>query len=810
MQNVSPDAVEEGEVEDGELPAVAVTASAPASASQAQSTPSSSPAVKKTIMAPKDSYGYQYASSLGAPRPPKMQIGIGLTKGSQSRQAPRSNPLDNDLLPKGPRSMYGGASSSSSSSAGAAAGIAIKGAATSTTSAPVALSAAAVSTLPTNSHQVSASTGSGLAIKGRSNGDDRDGTRDAPSTTMNVETARAPSIHLSQHAGLPPRPSFASHAPHSLSIKGANSSGSPMASKPRLGVAMPFKSKSQAGPNTLNMLGSAQSKYQAPSNAIGKGYGNAIIVPKAAAAPVAAADPGPSYTPPPRGSMLPARPITSPKPPAAPRPISPIPPPPPPAPRVTSPSPKSDSHSSKEKGKGKETEEGEEGEELEEGEEDDADLSSAVQRPTSLPRRPDVEDSQNSRTSHNRDDRPDFVDDDRRGASFGASQDYRDRYDMDNRSPRSSRFYERDYGGGSSRRHYDTSDDRWSRRREDDHHQERHHIHSDDRHWHRDHGRREEKRRDRDRDRDDDRHYERHRHRHSQHNGNGNGNVWRRGSSYSPDADRSRKEPDFHDEPGAPRHVARVTAQIKPSQPPTPAADDGVDSAGRDRRSHKGDSSRAHQPPQLPQASTPFFLPTPPPSQAQGLEAGVNDADDAGLPSLNDSLDIATGSGDPKLSHAAQTFTLFGASPLSDYVLEEKLGEGTFGVVHKARRKEGSVRVMSQNGRNRRSLGNPNSMDPETGVGVSKVQVGDVVALKKIVMHNDMDGVPITALREIRILKSLDHPNVVSVVDMAYQEGERLFRCRSVDLLLYFRLKVITHRCNEELFTWCSRIWPTI
>lgn len=31
---------------------------------------------------------------------------------------------------------------------------------------------------------------------------------------------------------------------------------------------------------------------------------------------------------------------------------------------------------------------------------------------------------------------------------------------------------------------------------------------------------------------------------------------------------------------------------------------------------------------------------------------------------------------------------------------------------------------------------------------------------------------PITSLREIRILKELDHPNVVPVVDMVYEQGE--------------------------------------
>ena len=33
-------------------------------------------------------------------------------------------------------------------------------------------------------------------------------------------------------------------------------------------------------------------------------------------------------------------------------------------------------------------------------------------------------------------------------------------------------------------------------------------------------------------------------------------------------------------------------------------------------------------------------------------------------------------------------------------------------------------------------------------------------------MHNEKDGMPITALREIKILKSLNHKNVVKVLDI--------------------------------------------
>lgn len=96
-------------------------------------------------------------------------------------------------------------------------------------------------------------------------------------------------------------------------------------------------------------------------------------------------------------------------------------------------------------------------------------------------------------------------------------------------------------------------------------------------------------------------------------------------------------------------------------------------------------------------------------------------------------------------------------------------------MVHKARRKIGSVRQLSEAESSRRARARRHrraAQSEEDIKGKSKVKEGDVVALKKIVMHNDMDGVPITALREIRILKSLDHPNVVPVVDMAFQAGK--------------------------------------
>ncbi|MCJ1275659.1 serine/threonine protein kinase, CMGC, CDC2/CDK sub [Puttea exsequens] len=76
-----------------------------------------------------------------------------------------------------------------------------------------------------------------------------------------------------------------------------------------------------------------------------------------------------------------------------------------------------------------------------------------------------------------------------------------------------------------------------------------------------------------------------------------------------------------------------------------------------------------------------------------------------------------------------------GCSRISNYVIMSKLGEGTFGEVHK---------------------------------GESRT-TGQIVAMKKILMHNEKDGFPITALREIKLLKMLSHPNVLKLEEMAIE-----------------------------------------
>ena len=44
-----------------------------------------------------------------------------------------------------------------------------------------------------------------------------------------------------------------------------------------------------------------------------------------------------------------------------------------------------------------------------------------------------------------------------------------------------------------------------------------------------------------------------------------------------------------------------------------------------------------------------------------------------------------------------------------------------------------------------------------------------IVALKKVLMENEKEGFPITALREIRILQLLNHENIVNLLEICRQ-----------------------------------------
>ncbi|KAK5670691.1 serine/threonine protein kinase, CMGC, CDC2/CDK subfamily [Batrachochytrium dendrobatidis] len=92
-----------------------------------------------------------------------------------------------------------------------------------------------------------------------------------------------------------------------------------------------------------------------------------------------------------------------------------------------------------------------------------------------------------------------------------------------------------------------------------------------------------------------------------------------------------------------------------------------------------------------------------------------------------------------------------GCSPHTDYEFQKKIGEGTFG---------------------------------EVTIGQHKASKA-IVALKKILIHNDKEGMPITALREIKILKSLSHDNVITLREMAYKAGDKGKRGRGTMFMVF-------------------------
>lgn len=49
---------------------------------------------------------------------------------------------------------------------------------------------------------------------------------------------------------------------------------------------------------------------------------------------------------------------------------------------------------------------------------------------------------------------------------------------------------------------------------------------------------------------------------------------------------------------------------------------------------------------------------------------------------------------------------------------------------------------------------------------------GYPVALKRILMHNEKEGMPVTALREIKILKAMHHECIVDILDMFVVRSE--------------------------------------
>lgn len=87
---------------------------------------------------------------------------------------------------------------------------------------------------------------------------------------------------------------------------------------------------------------------------------------------------------------------------------------------------------------------------------------------------------------------------------------------------------------------------------------------------------------------------------------------------------------------------------------------------------------------------------------------------------------------------------------MQKYEKLEKIGEGTYGTVFKAKHKE----------------------------------THEIVALKRVRLDEDEEGIPSSALREICILKELKHKNIVRLHDVMHSER---------------RLTLVFEYCDQDL-----------
>ncbi|XP_066255688.1 cyclin-dependent kinase 1 [Euwallacea similis] len=103
-------------------------------------------------------------------------------------------------------------------------------------------------------------------------------------------------------------------------------------------------------------------------------------------------------------------------------------------------------------------------------------------------------------------------------------------------------------------------------------------------------------------------------------------------------------------------------------------------------------------------------------------------------------------------------------SKIEDFFKLEKIGEGTYGVVYKGKNKK----------------------------------TGEMVAMKRIRLENEDEGIPSTALREMSLLKELRHRNIVSLLEIIMDEPRLylIFEFLSMDLKKYLDL-IESDKCMD-------------
>lgn len=69
--------------------------------------------------------------------------------------------------------------------------------------------------------------------------------------------------------------------------------------------------------------------------------------------------------------------------------------------------------------------------------------------------------------------------------------------------------------------------------------------------------------------------------------------------------------------------------------------------------------------------------------------------------------------------------------------------------------------------------------------------LGQLVALKKVRLENEKEGFPITAVREIKILRQLNHKSIVNLMEIVTDKQDALDFCKDkgIKLIRYYSYK---------------------
>jgi len=112
------------------------------------------------------------------------------------------------------------------------------------------------------------------------------------------------------------------------------------------------------------------------------------------------------------------------------------------------------------------------------------------------------------------------------------------------------------------------------------------------------------------------------------------------------------------------------------------------------------------------------------------------------------------------------------SAQLDKYEKLQKIGEGTYGVVYKAKNKE----------------------------------TGQFIALKKIRLENEDEGIPSTAIREISILKEMIHSTIVSLLDVVNYDNKLylVFEFLDQDLKKYMDSVTVLSPCLVQ--SYCKQL----